>query len=515
MHNRAESVRISSFVLCAVIIFVAALSLNMKIGISHVEDSYVRTLQSNVAKHDIVHFQETELLFARYAQEINDTEPPQIISVTNVTTPPNYDEPMPIEANVTDDVQVDTVTLNYSNGTAWFNLTMIKGEFYNATIPGLPWNTQVSYKVYANDTSGKWSISELYGYRVADYDPPIVSNIYHFPWYPEYNDTVEVYAQITKSENASPIRNIRLHYWNGSTHSVQFYFNPGIGFYVAEIPPLPWNTNVLYWVYAEDWAGNNATEPRPGEDQKGYLVADSHGPSISNLTHAPSSPQYNGTVTVSANVSEPQTASGIYQVILSYFNGSKWQNVTMTGQDIYTAHILTFPWNTLVQYKVYARDNADNLAISDILNYRVTDSSAPNIGNLDWNPKEPKTNTPVVVTASVSEPAKASGISLVTLSYYDGVAWANITMTLSNGVYTAQIPGFKSATDAKFTIYARDNAGNLATSLVQEYTVEASEPPLSLPLIVTIIVLILAVPVAIMAMRRLKKRPRKYLRGVD
>jgi hypothetical protein len=517
MHNRAENVRMASFVLCTVIIFVTTLSLNIKTSNTYLKNSYIKTLQPKITKHDAIHYQETKFFSTQYAQEVNDTEPPQIISVTNVTTPPNYDKPMPIEANVTDDVHVDTVILNYSNSTAWFNLTMIKGEFYNATIPGLPWSTQVSYRVYANDTSGKWSVSDLYSYRVADYDPPVVSNIYHFPWYPEYNDTVDVYAKITKSENASPIRNdrIRLHYWNGSTHSVPFYFNPGIGFYVAEIPSLPWNTNVLYWVYAEDWAGNNVTEPKPGEDQKGYVVSDSYGPSILNLTHAPSSPEYNETVMISANVSEPQTASGIYQVVLSYFSGSKWQNVTMIGQDTYTAQIPTLSWNTLVQYKVYALDNAENLATSDTHSYRITDSYAPIIGSAYWNPKEPKTNTPVVVTASVSEPAKASGISLVTLSYNDGIAWANITMTLSNGVYTAQIPGFKNAADAKLRIYARDNAGNLATSPIQEYTVKASEPPLSLPLIVIITILIIAVPIAIMTMRKLKKRHSKYLREVD
>jgi hypothetical protein len=505
MHTKAK--RITSFVLWAAIIFVTIFSLNIKTSNTHLEDLHIKTSAPDDAKHDTVYRQKTELLLAQHTEQINDTEPPNIIGVTNVTTPPNYDEPMPIEANVTDNVQVDTVILEYSNGTAWFNLTMTKVEFYNATIPGLPWNTQVSYKIYANDTSGKSSVSELYSYGVADYTPPVVSNIYHYPFYPEYNDTVDVYAQVTKPENASPISNVRLHYWNGSTHSVQFYFNPGTGFYVAEIPPIPWNTNVLYWVYAEDWAGNNVTEPKPGEDQKGYLVSDSHEPSISNLTHTPSSPQYNKTVMVSAYVSEPQTASGVYQVILSYYNGSTWQNTTMTGQDTYTAHIPTLPWNTLVQYKVYARDNADNLATSKTLSYRVTDPYAPNIGTLDRNPKEPKTNTPIVATASVSEPAKASGISLVTLSYYDGVAWSNVTMTLSNGVYTAQIPGFKSATDAKFKVYAKDNAGNLATSLTQEFTVEAPEPPLSLPIIVTIIAIIIAVPIAIMATRKLKKRP--------
>jgi hypothetical protein len=493
MHNKAKTIRTASFILFAAIIFSTALSPTL--GNQQTSSATREAVDGSIS------------IFSNS---------PTIWSVTNVTRPPNYNESVLIEANVTGDVQVDTVILNYSDGTTWFIVMMIKGEVYNATIPSLPWNTHVSYSVRANDISGNWSISELHGYTVADYDPPIISNIYHYPWYPEYNDTVQVYANITKPENASPIHNdrVKLHYWNGSTHTVQFHPNLD-GFYVAEIPPMPWRTNVLYWIYAEDWAENNATEPEPGEDQKDYSVSDSYGPTISNLEHSPDSPQYNETVKVSTNVSEPQTASGVYQVVLSYFSGSQWQNVTMTGPDTYTADIPTLSWNTLVQYKIYACDNAENWIISETHNYRVTDSYAPIIESLDWSPKEPKTNTPVVVTASVSEPDKASGTSLVTLSYNDGFAWTNITMTTNNSVYTAQIPTFESTTHIEFRIYARDNAGNWATSLVQEYTVEASEPPISLPLIITIIALILAAPVAIIAIRKLRKRPRKYLHEVN
>jgi len=517
MYNRAKTASTASFTLCLVIIFAITLILNIETSNAYPEYSYVKTLQTITAKNDYAPRQDTKFLPAQYANEIDDTQPPQIVSVTNRTTPPNYDEPVPINANVTDDVQVDTVILNYSNGTTSFNLTMTKGELYNTIIPALPWNTQVLYWIYANDTSGKWNSSETYGYGVADYDPPTISDldIFHLPGYPECNETVAVYAKITNPENASPInlQKSQLLYWNRSLlyppHSAKFVLTslPPLGdWYVAEIPPFPWETQVWYRVYAEDWAENNATS-----GQKSYETKDSYGPAISNLSHTPNSPRYNETVTVSTNVSEPETASGISQVVLSYFNGINWNNITMTGQGTYTANIPTLSWNTIVRYKVYAHDNAENLATSDTYNYVVTDSYAPIIGNLNWNPIEPKTNTPVVVTASVSEPTKASGISLVILSYSDGFAWTNITMTASNGGYTAQIPGLKSVTFVKFKIQARDNAGNWATSKVQEYTVKASEPSISLPLILTIIALILAASAAIIAMRKLKKRPRKKI----
>jgi len=485
----------------------------------------ILSIETSNAYSEYASRQDTKFLPAQYTNEIDDAQPPQIVSVTNITTPPNYNEPVPINVTVTDDVQVDTVVLNYSDGTTSFNLTMTKEEeLYNATIPALPWNTQVQYWVYANDTSGKWNSSGLYSYRVADYDPPTISDldIFHLPMYPEFNETVAVYAKITNPKNASPInlQKSQLFYWNGSLlyppYSVRFDLAPlpPLGdWYVAKIPPFPWKTQVWYSVYAEDWAKNNATS-----GQKSYEIKDSHGPSISNLSHTPNSPQYNETVKISTNVFEPENASGVSQVILSYFNGIKWDNITMTGQGTYTAQIPKLPWNTNVTYKVYARDKAQKLATSDTRNYIVTDSYAPTIANLNWNPKEPKTNTPVVVTAFVSEPATASGTSLVILSYGDGFTWTNITMTPSNGVYTAQIPGFKNATYVKFRIHAKDNAGNSATSPVQEYMVKPSEPSISLPptfIIIIIIVLILVAATAIIARRKSKKRRSKYLREID
>lgn len=479
MHNRAKTARTAFFTLCAVIIFATTI---------------LPTLgdpQANSVTREAV-----DGSFSIFSNS------PTIWSVTNVTRPPNYNETVLIEANVTDDLGVSMVILSYSDGTTWFNVTMTEEipttGLYKATIPAFPWLTHVEYMVYANNSS-----SPLYGYEVADYYPPIISNIFHYPWYPECNETVTVFANVTsESENASPIRQVKLYYWNGSLlrPPLSSDFSLMEPWYIAEIPPLSWNNQVWYKVYAEDWAINATTGKGNNimSEMKFYRVSDSYGPSISDLSHTPSSPQYNETVTVSANVSEPETGSGVSQVILSYSDGSEWRNVTMTEQ------ISALPWNTVVEYKVYACDRAGNWVVSDVRNYTVADSYAPIIEDLDWSPKEPKTNKPVDVTASVSEPTNASGISTVILSYHDGSAWTNVTMTLSKGVYTAQIPGLKNATHVQFKIYARDNAGNWATSSVQEYTVKASEPSMTLPLIVTIIVLILVAIVAIIAMRKLK-----------
>ena len=61
---------------------------------------------------------------------------------------------------VTDASGVDTVILEYRNGTHWNNITMNwNGTHYEATIPALPLGTTVTYRIHSNDTLDNWSTS--------------------------------------------------------------------------------------------------------------------------------------------------------------------------------------------------------------------------------------------------------------------------------------------------------------------------------------------------------------------
>ena len=68
---------------------------------------------------------------------------------------------------VTDVSGVDTVILEYYNGTHWNNITMnYNGTHYEATIPALPLGTTVTYRIHSNDTLDNWSTSPNYQYIV-------------------------------------------------------------------------------------------------------------------------------------------------------------------------------------------------------------------------------------------------------------------------------------------------------------------------------------------------------------
>jgi len=105
---------------------------------------------------------------------------------------------------------------------------------------------------------------------------------------------------------------------------------------------------------------------------------DSHPPTVSYLERVPSSPNYNDTVSIFANVTEPANESGVKLVILGYWNGSAWTNITMTLEaGLYTATLPPLSYATTVNYTLWAFDYAENIASMSIYSYTVDDRYLP------------------------------------------------------------------------------------------------------------------------------------------
>lgn len=199
-------------------------------------------------------------------------------------------------------------------------------------------------------------------------------------------------------------------------------------------------------------------------------------PTIVSILRQPEEPSYNQTVTVLASVTD--LVSGVKKVILSYAKGTTWKNKTMTlKEDSYKATIPAFPFNTTINYRVYATDNVGNWAApSSVYSYVVADPYPPEIGFPSWSPENPAANENITITVTVTEPPYSSGVKDVTLWYANTTidVWVSVPMTLKNGNWTATI-NHQSDTTVTFLIKASDNAENTATSEEYEFTVTA--PP--------------------------------------
>ena len=230
-------------------------------------------------------------------------------------------------------------------------------------------------------------------------------------------------------------------------------------------------------------------------------------PSIWKVEHSPELPEYNNTVTVTANITSQESVIGI--VILNYFNGSMWTNTTMTMQnDLYVATIPVLPYGTTVQYKVYASNDFGNWAETDTSSYTVTDTIPPDIAPVQWSPKKPSPSEGVLVSTQVSEPAFASGIKNVTLLWsVNGKKILSLTMIMEDDVWKATIPGQSDDTRIFFSIESYDDAGNCAKSQWNGYTVKAAAtgPPLLMLAITAIAIVTVLILVTIWIIRRRRK----------
>lgn len=207
-----------------------------------------------------------------------------------------------------------------------------------------------------------------------DTTPPNITSVLRIPETPNYDKDVAVIAQVEDEE--SGVDFVILSYSTSTVDWTNVTMNLEDGLYVAEVPAQPYNTNVSYKVYAYDKAGNSAVS-----DTYSYVVIDSYPPVISWVERSPVSPNYNDTVSVAASVNEPEEASGVQLVILSYSNGVTWTNITMPLKEetIYKGSIPAMPYGTTIEYMVYASDNSGNWAVSSTYSYIVGDEYPPTV----------------------------------------------------------------------------------------------------------------------------------------
>lgn len=390
--------------------------------------------------------------------------------ITNVDWNPKSplnNESVTVGATVTDINGVDKVLLWYTNDTTWYFVEMTHScNYYEGEIPPMLDGTTVKFKIFANDSFGNPSETDLYSYTVNDTNPPTINGVMYYPAEPTPSDNVTVNAQVEDPSGVSTV--ILMYSVNSTTVNVTMTMISE-NYYFGVIPAYPEKTLVRFKIFANDTRGNYAYS-----EEFNYTVRDVTPPTIYNVTYDPEVPVENETVTVTAKVND---SIGVSTVLLMYVVEGNSTNVTMqlSGNDMYTGEIPGFSGNTEVQFKIFANDTSDNWASTEFYNYTVKDLDAPVFESVAWSPEAPYDNESVVVRANVTDPA---GISTVILYYTtNGTDWILVQMVLDNSLYVGTIPSFAQGTTVQFKIFANDTWGNYAFSSVYSYTVLDTTPP--------------------------------------
>jgi hypothetical protein len=100
-----------------------------------------------------------------------DATPPNITAVSQIPLENNVqpEDEVKVNATVTDELSgVKHTTLEYTNGNGtWIPVTMtnLEGNVWNATIPAFPQDTNVTYRIIAEDNVNNTITSEDLGYE--------------------------------------------------------------------------------------------------------------------------------------------------------------------------------------------------------------------------------------------------------------------------------------------------------------------------------------------------------------
>ncbi|MBD3227840.1 MAG: hypothetical protein GF329_06600 [Candidatus Lokiarchaeota archaeon] len=430
---------------------------------------------------------------------VQDDYAPSINDYYNDPSEVNYNDTFEIFANIIDPTGpalssgVNTVLLNYSVDGVWqqevemnhLNGTNWNGWWSTIISDNYNYSTVIQYYFIVNDSASNefdnlYDISQI---TITDSYFPNIGNILLNDSDVMYYESLNITVRITEPlppispANSSGISTVSLLFNNTyGWHSLPMTLISGSrynGTYSAILSNQPYGY-IYYRINATDIAGNSNITQISAINR--YFSDDDIAPQVETPTQTPVYTQvnYNDTVTVKINVSEPQNASQVHEVKIQYYNGTSWVNISAlrTTGDEWEANIpADFNYSFEVAFRIHAIDNEGNYIIEDnssiYYNYTIIDKYVPENNLPKIEPAGPLADIDVNLTIKVWEPLKASGVDKVIVCIWNKTGESsasplvNYTMDyLNNDWYNITIPGVVVNTTVWYFFYINDTAGN-------------------------------------------------------
>jgi len=183
-----------------------------------------------------------------------------------------------------------------------------------------------------------------------------------------------------------------------------------------------------------------------------------------SFVYSPLNPYTNDTVTFNASDSKPNGGD-----IISY----QWDfGDGFGGKDVIVTHVYDAAGTYRVTLNV---TDSEGLWNSTAATVTVKTPAPPSIWKVEYSPELPEYNEVVTITANIT--SHESGIGTVTLNYFNGSGWTNITMTMENDLYVATIPVLPYGTTVQYKVYASNDVRNWTETNTFNYTVADTIPP--------------------------------------
>jgi hypothetical protein len=352
-----------------------------------------------------------------------DTYAPDItIAPTQSTTSPEYNDTVIVSIGVDepgDAVGLDTVWINYTTDD-WVTLTVVnitETQSFTFIESMLNFSQNYQWKIGFNDTINNRGFSQIFSFIVIDsYAPDEITAPYQTTSTPEFNGTVDVSITVSEPSDASEVNTVWINYtrddWINST--VMNITSTQSFTFTAEILNY---SEIIKWIIGyNDSVGNTAFT-----QELSFTIIDSYAPDvIIEASQTTSTPEFNGSVIASIQVSETPDASGINTVWINYTldNWATFSITDITGTQAFTFSASILNYSQIYQWIIGFNDTIGNTAFSQELSFTVIDSYAPDvIIEASQTTSTPEFNGSVTASIQVTEPSDASGIDAVWINY--------------------------------------------------------------------------------------------------
>jgi hypothetical protein len=420
-------------------------------------------------------------------------DPPVIADVqhTPAGSEVGYLEPVNVTCTLTLYAPADAVQVNWSKNS-WVNFALVDmtgagNGTYWGVIPaaGNPGST-TRFRVYARDTAGNATTTGEHSYANVDAYPPEIAHTNSSAWVTPvapYYATPSVRINCTVFDVAGIVTSvgINMSHLPGGPFNATYGMLGGAPYYRDIATPLD-TTLIQYNIYAYDDSGNCALTP-------GYtLRVDSTGPAADCWTDPEwSDLEYDDTVYLGANLTEQNAVADV---------AAKWSfdwgaNYSLPLVNPYNdtwrsaAPLPAQAWGTTVLWEFNATDTGGFRTLAQG-NYTVRDDTAPNV-TLTIN-STPTPEKSFIFLVSAAEPVNASGVRYFPDADNPPVTLGWVYYTLESEGYAVdhtrpfynaspviegwygKIQPYESET-VRWWVVVEDNAGNVYTSEVHEYSV--------------------------------------------
>ncbi|MFX0206882.1 MAG: right-handed parallel beta-helix repeat-containing protein, partial [Candidatus Hodarchaeota archaeon] len=238
---------------------------------------------------------------------VTDNTPPTYSNLQQTSSSPEYNENNTVSAAVYEPSNasgVDTILLYYRiNLGPWTFMDITSTSNYTFLAADLSYSQTYDWYFWFNDTAGNINSTLEESFFVNDTTAPTYSDMTQTSVYPEYDESNTVSITVSEPSDASGVDTILLYYKIDDNSFISINVTE-MGSNTFDADVLKFNQNYTWYFWFNDTAGTSGYS-----NEAFFTVVDNQVPYVVEAaSQNTTAPEFNNTVVVSINVTEPLNA---------------------------------------------------------------------------------------------------------------------------------------------------------------------------------------------------------------